>query len=217
MVVADLFDGKRPAAANRRQQTMSKPYDPRDRFFLKAKAEGLRARSAFKIEEIAQRLAFVKPGMTVLDLGAAPGGWLAKQVGPTGRVIGVDLVAIKSLALPQVTTLVADVTAPGFATALAAITPRKVDLVTSDMAPKTIGVRAADEARSIELCDIALGCADAHLRAGGAFITKIFMGGDYKSYELRVRERFDTVKVMRPEATRERSFEVYITAKGFRG
>lgn len=197
---------------------MSKPYDPRDRFYMKAKAEGLRARSAFKIEEIVQRLAFLKPGMTVLDLGAAPGGWLqvlAKQVGSTGLVIGVDLVPIKALALSQVKTLVADVTDAGFAAALAAITPRKVDLVTSDMAPKTIGVRAADEARSIELCNIALACAEAHLRPGGAFITKIFMGGDFKSYERRVRDRFASVKVMRPEATRERSFEVYITAKGF--
>lgn len=198
---------------------MAKPYDPHDRFYKKAKAEGLRARSAFKIEEIAERTGVVKPGSAVLDLGAAPGGWLqilARLVGPSGLVIGVDLVEIKSLSLAHVKTLVADVTTPDFPRQLAEITPRKLDLVTSDMAPKTTGIRATDEARSIELCEIALRCAEQHLRPGGAFITKIFMGGDFKRYENEVRKRFASVKVMRPEATRERSFEVYITAKGFR-
>jgi 23S rRNA (uridine2552-2'-O)-methyltransferase len=198
---------------------MAKPYDPRDRFYLKAKAEGLRARSAFKIEEIAARLGVVKPGIAVLDLGAAPGGWLqvlGRLVGPTGLVIGVDLVPIKSLSLPQVKTLVADVTAPSFAAQLAELCPRKLDLVTSDMAPKTTGIRATDEARSLELCQIAVRCADAHLRPGGAFITKVFMGGDFKRFEAEVKRRFAQVKVMRPEATRERSFEVYVTGRDFR-
>ncbi|MBS2030008.1 MAG: RlmE family RNA methyltransferase [Deltaproteobacteria bacterium] len=198
---------------------MAKPYEPKDRFYLKAKAQGLRARSAFKIEELADRMGVVKPGIAVLDLGAAPGGWLqvlAKLVGPSGLVIGVDLVEIKSLSLAHAKTLVADVTAPDFPQKLAAITPRKLDLVTSDMAPKTTGIRATDEARSLELCEIALRCAEAHLRPGGAFITKVFMGGDFKRYETQVRKRFEQVKVMRPEATRDRSFEVYITAKGFR-
>jgi len=198
---------------------MAKPYDPHDRFYRKAKAEGLRARSAFKIEELAERLGVVKPGIAVLDLGAAPGGWLqvlGKRVGPAGLVIGVDLVEIKALSMPQVKTLVADVTAPEFAAQLEALTPRKLDLVTSDMAPKTTGIRATDEARSLALCRIALGCAERHLRSGGAFITKVFMGGDFKPFENEVRRRFESVKVMRPEATRDRSFEVYITARGFR-
>jgi 23S rRNA (uridine2552-2'-O)-methyltransferase len=198
---------------------MAKPYEPRDRFYLKAKAEGLRARSAFKIDEIAERMGVVKPGIAVLDLGAAPGGWLqvlGKRVGPSGLVVGVDLVEIKSLSLPQVKTLVADVTAPEFAAKLAELCPRKLDLVTSDMAPKTTGIRASDEARSLQLCRIALACAERHLKSGGAFITKVFMGGDFKAFETEVRKHFETVKVMRPEATRERSFEVYLTARGFK-
>lgn len=199
---------------------MAKPYEPKDRFFMKAKAEGLRARSAFKIEELAARLDLPQPGNVVLDLGAAPGGWLqvlAKIVGPKGLVVGVDLVEIKSLSLPWVKLLQADVTTPEFPAQLAALTTRPVDMVTSDMAPKTTGIRATDEARSHLLCEIALACADRHLRPGGGFITKVFMGGDFKAYEKQVRSRFQSVKVMRPEATRERSFEVYVTAQGFKG
>jgi len=197
---------------------MAKPYDVHDRFYRKAKAQGLRARSAFKIDELAERMGVVKPGIAVLDLGAAPGGWLqvlARRVGPSGLVVGVDLVPIKPLALPQVKLLQADVTSPGFAAQLAALTPTKLDLVTSDMAPKTCGIRATDEARSLELCGIALRCAQDHLRPGGAFITKVFMGGDFKVFERQVRARFASIKIMRPEATRAHSFEVYLTARGF--
>ena len=199
---------------------MAKPYDPQDRFFQKAKQQGFRARSAFKIEEIAQRMSLLRSGMVVLDLGAAPGGFLqvlAREVGPKGLVIGVDLVPIKSLSLAQVKTLVADVTAPDFPARLAEITPGKVDVVTSDMAPTTTGIRSRDEARSLELCQIALDSARRHLKPGGAFLTKVFMGGDYKKFEGEVRRSFETVRAIRPEATRDRSFEVYLTGKGFKG
>lgn len=199
---------------------MAKPYQPRDRFFHQAKEQGLRARSAFKIEEIARRLKLLEPGMTVLDLGAAPGGFLqilAREVGPKGLVIGVDLVAIKSLSMPQVKTLVADVTAPTFPAMLAELTPRPVDLVTSDMAPKTTGIRTTDEARSLELCRLALAAAQRHLVKGGDFLTKVFMGGDFKEFENEVRAQFDEVRVVRPEATRERSFEVYLVGLKFKG
>ncbi len=199
---------------------MAKPYQPRDKYFHQAKEQGLRARSAFKIEEIARRFQLVTPGATVLDLGAAPGGFLqslAREVGPKGLVIGVDLVPIKSLSLPQVKTLVADVTAPDFPALLAAVAPGPVTLVTSDMAPKTTGIRTTDEARSLELCRLALAASERHLTRGGAFLTKVFMGGDYKEYENEVRRSFAKVRVVRPEATRERSFEVYVVAQGFKG
>jgi 23S rRNA (uridine2552-2'-O)-methyltransferase len=198
---------------------MSKPYDPKDRFYQQAKAQGLRARSAFKIEEIAARQNLLRAGMSVLDLGAAPGGFLqvlAREVGPKGMVVGVDLVPIKSLSLPQVKTLVADVTSAEFPTQLAAIATTSFDLVTSDMAPKTTGIRTTDEARSLELCRMALECARKYTKPGGSFLTKVFMGGDFKQFENEVRAHFQSVKVMRPEATRERSFEVYVVGKNFR-
>jgi 23S rRNA (uridine2552-2'-O)-methyltransferase len=198
---------------------MAKPYLPKDRFYLAAKSQGLRARSAFKIEEIAQKMDLFRPGMTVLDLGAAPGGFLqiiAREVGPKGLVIGVDLVEIRSLGLPNVKLMVADVTTPDFATKLAALTPRGIDVVTSDMAPKTTGIKTTDEARSLELCQIALTAARAHLKPGGAFLSKVFMGGDFKTFENDVKKSFSSTKVIRPEATRERSFEVFLTAKGYK-
>ena len=126
---------------------MGKPYKPKDHYFRKAKQEGFRARSAFKLEEIAQRFSLLKSGMKVLDLGAAPGGFIqvmAKAVGPKGLVIGVDLVAIRPLGLAQVKTAVLDVLADDFDAKLAALYDGRYDLVVSDLAPKTTGIRSTD-------------------------------------------------------------------------
>src|SRR5438552_11331471 len=135
---------------------MSRSYDPRDRFWQKAKKEGLRARSAFKLEEIQKRFHVLRPGGRVLDLGAAPGGWCqiaAREVGPRGVVLGVDLEAIPALP-PPVETWVADAFAPELLERLKARGP--FDAVLSDLAPKTSGIRDADEARSLDLAGRAL-------------------------------------------------------------
>jgi 23S rRNA (uridine2552-2'-O)-methyltransferase len=198
---------------------MAKPYDPKDRFYRKAKAEGFRARSAFKIEEILRRQKLLGKGGSVLDLGAAPGGFLqilADVVGPQGVAVGVDIVAMRELGKPWVRTAVLDLLAEDALARIQALHPGRFDLVTSDMAPKTIGVKVADEARSLELARMALSVAGETLKLGGSLVVKVFMGGDFPIFQREMRARFGKVDVVRPEATRERSFEVYVVGRDFR-
>jgi 23S rRNA (uridine2552-2'-O)-methyltransferase len=192
----------------------SKPYNPRDAFYKKAKQEGLRARSAFKIEEIANRTKIFRPGMAVLDLGAAPGGWLqiiAKMVGAHGRVVGIDLQAIPGLGR-NVVTAVLDIYDPGLREALHELHAGAFDVITSDMAPKTTGIRNTDEARSIDLAEQALRLCDDLLVQGGSFVAKVFEGRGFEEYLREVRASFRSVRLIRPEATRGRSVEIYVVA-----
>ncbi|MDP1828589.1 MAG: RlmE family RNA methyltransferase [Archangium sp.] len=188
-------------------------YQPKDYFFRKAKEEGLRARSAFKIDEIAKRFGVFKKGQTVIDLGAAPGGFLQiilNEVGPSGQVIGVDLAAIKPLGRPNVKTAVMDVLAADFAKSLEALHPGPVDVVVSDLAPKTTGVKDVDLARSHRLAGIALDISRTRGKPGSHFIAKLFMGGDFEQFRAEVRTVFSDVKVVRPDATRQASMEIYL-------
>ncbi len=190
-----------------------RPYQPKDYFFRKAKEEGLRARSAFKIDEIAKRFDIFKKGQSVIDLGAAPGGFLQiilNEVGPTGHVVGVDLAAIKPLGRPNVKTAVLDVLADDFAKQLEALMPGPVDVVVSDLAPKTTGVKDVDLARSHRLAGIALDISRTRGKPGGHFIAKLFMGGDFDEFRAEVRTVFSDVKVVRPDATRQASMEIYL-------
>jgi 23S rRNA (uridine2552-2'-O)-methyltransferase len=199
---------------------MAKPYDPKDFYYRKAKKEGLRARSAFKIEEILRRHQLLRRGDAVLDLGAAPGGFLqvlAEAVGERGAAVGVDLEPIRNLGKPWVKTGVVDLLAPEALASIRALHPGPYRLVTSDMAPKTIGVKVTDEARSLELVRMALATAESLLARGGAFVAKVFMGGDFPTLKKELQGRFGEVHVVRPEATREHSFEVYVLGKAFRG
>ena len=198
---------------------MAKPYDPKDRFYRKAKEEGFRARSAFKIDEILRRQKLLGKGGAVLDLGAAPGGFLqilADVVGPGGVAVGVDIVPMRDLGKPWVRTAVLDLLAPDALPRIRELHPGRFDLVTSDMAPKTIGVKVTDEARSLELARMALAVAADTLKLGGSFVVKVFMGGDFPIFQKEMRARFGKVDVVRPEATRERSFEVYVVGRDFR-
>jgi 23S rRNA (uridine2552-2'-O)-methyltransferase len=192
-------------------------YDPRDRFFRKAKAEGYRARSAYKLEEIQRRLRVLRAGGRVLDLGAAPGGWCqiaAREVGPRGLVLGIDLEDIPPLPAPVVTWK-ADAFAPELAERLRAEGP--FDAVLSDLAPKTSGIRGTDEARSIALAERALALAREVLRPSGAFVVKVFMGGDFEAFVKACRQAFDRVRLVRPEASVARaSKEVYVVGQGLR-
>lgn len=199
---------------------MAKPYDPKDFYYRRAKAQGFRARSAFKIDEIVNRHRLLGKGQAVLDLGAAPGGFLqvlADVVGERGVAVGVDLEPIRNLGKAWARTAVVDLLAPDALDRIRAIHAGPFDLVASDMAPKTIGIKITDEARSLELCRMALGVARKVLRPGGAFVTKVFMGGDFQLFKGEVAEAFDEVHVARPQATRESSYEVYVVGKGFRG
>jgi len=196
---------------------MGKPYRPKDHFFQKAKSEGLRARSAFKLEEVARRFHLLRPGCRVLDLGAAPGGFLqviAQAVGPAGLAVGVDLVPLRPFKEAWVRTAVLDVLSDDALGQLDALVPGSFDAVLSDMAPKTSGIRSVDEARSLRLAERALEVARKRGRAGSSFLVKLFMGGDFEAYRAELRRTYDTVKVVRPEATRSASVEVYLLGQG---
>jgi len=198
---------------------MGKPYRPKDHYFQRAKQRGFRARSAFKLEELVQRFALLRPGARVLDLGAAPGGFLqvvARAVGPSGLAVGVDLVPVRPFPEKWVRTVVLDVLADDAREQVEAVAPGPYDAVLSDMAPKTTGVRATDEARSLRLAERALEFAKALGKPGSGFVTKLFMGGDFESFRARVREAYGEVKVVRPEATRSASVEIYLVGLGLR-
>ena len=196
---------------------MPKAYDPRDRFWRKARKEGLRARSAFKLDEIQRRFRVLRPGARVLDLGAAPGGWCqiaAREVGAKGFVLGVDLETIAPLPAPA-QTWVADAFAPELLGRLRAEGRAPYDVVLSDLAPKTSGVHGTDEARSLELARRALALSLEVLRPTGALVVKLFMGGDFESFLREARRIFSRVRVVRPEASVARgSKEVYLVCQG---
>ena len=198
---------------------MGKPYRPKNHYFQRAKQRGFRARSAFKLEELVQRFDLLRPGARVLDLGAAPGGFLqviARAVGPSGLAVGVDLVPLRPFTEAWVRTAVVDVLADDAERQVAAVAPGPYDAVLSDMAPKTTGVRATDEARSIRLADRALELARALGKPGSSVVTKLFMGGEFESFRARLREAYREVKVVRPEATRSASVEIYLVGLGLR-
>ena len=200
---------------------MGKPYDPKDFYFRKAKKQGLRARSAFKIDEILHRQKLLRKGEAVLDLGAAPGGFLqilAEVVGETGLVVGVDLEPIRNLGKAWVKTAVVDLLAPD------AIEqdPRHLARSPSTSSRATwrrrrSAIKVTDEARSLDLCRMAMRTADETLKLGGSFVTKVFMGGDFPIFSAEVKERYERVDVARPKATREHSYEVFVIGKGFLG
>jgi len=198
---------------------MSKPYDPKDFYFRQAKKAGYRARSAFKIDEILKRHRILRKGEAVLDLGAAPGGFLqilADVVGAKGIAVGVDLEEIRRLPHAWVKTAVVDLLSPEALDAIRMLHPGPYDLVTSDMAPKTIGIKVSDEARSLELCRMALDVAEQVLRRGGSFVTKVFVGGDFPIFKKELQARFDKVHIVRPEATREHSYECFLVGLGYK-
>lgn len=198
---------------------MSKPYDPRDPYYRKAKQQDLRARSAFKIDEIQTRFKLARPGDAVVDLGAAPGGFLqilSRTVGPAGRVVGMDIVPIRPLG-GNVVTFVSDAFADDLEAKLReALDGRTPRFVATDLAPKTSGIRAADEARSVALAERGLEMAFALLSPGGHFVAKIFMGSDFDAFFGRVKAAFEEAKVVRPEATRTSSREVYVVGRRLR-
>ncbi|MBP1684700.1 MAG: rRNA methyltransferase [Deltaproteobacteria bacterium] len=194
-------------------------YQRKDAFYQRAKGAGYRSRAAFKLLELAQRGKLLRAGDHVVDLGAWPGGWLqvaAQLVGPSGKVVGVDLQPIEPLPQANVVTLVGDIGAASTQDSVSRACEGRVDVVLSDLAPKLSGIRARDEARAQALAETAAVFAERLLRPGGILVVKMFMSPDLPQYVATLRGRFAEVRTSRVEATRKGSAEVYVVAKGFK-
>ena len=189
-----------------------------DPFVKKAHAEGLRSRAAYKLEEIIDRNKLLRPGMRVVDLGAAPGGWsqlVASALDGGGTVIAMDILEMPSIAGVQFVH--GDFREETAVSRLEALLDGKpVDLVLSDMAPNMTGVEAVDRARAMYLVELARDFADQHLAPGGTFLVKVFQGVGSDAYLLDLRRRYEKVQVRKPSASRKRSPEVYYLSTGKR-
>ena len=189
-----------------------------DPYVKKAQAEGMRSRAAYKLEELVERDRLLKPGMVVVDLGAAPGGWsqwVRQAMGDGGRVVALDILEMPSLA--GVEFIHGDFREDEVLARLEALlNGQPVDLVLSDMAPNMSGVDAVDLPRAMHLAELAMDFADRHLRPGGTFLIKLFQGVGFDEYVRALRKRYDRVVIRKPSASRKRSPEVYALAQGKR-
>ncbi|MFC7300525.1 23S rRNA (uridine(2552)-2'-O)-methyltransferase RlmE [Cognatiluteimonas weifangensis] len=194
-----------------------------DPYVKKAQAEGLRSRAAYKLEELVARDRLLRPGMVVVDLGAAPGGWSQwlrqelERLDPArpGRVVALDILDMPPLA--GVEFLHGDFREDAVLSRLdAMLGGSPVDLVLSDMAPNKSGMDAVDQPRMMHLAELAMDFADRRLRPGGTFLIKLFQGTGFDQYVRELRQRYAAVAIRKPSASRKRSPEVYALAQGKR-
>ncbi len=190
-----------------------------DPYVQQAQKEGWRSRAVFKLKEIDEKDHLLKPGMTVVDLGATPGSWCqyaVRRIQPGGRLIGLDLLEMEPLA--GVDFIQGDfreqVVLEKLETALAG---RPVDLVLSDMAPNMTGIAATDSAQVMYLAELTLDFARAHLKPGGALLVKVFQGAGFMELRQAMQESFGSLATRKPAASRDRSAELYLLAKQKRG
>lgn len=187
-----------------------------DPYVAAARQQGWRSRAAFKLLELDQKYHLLQPGATVVDLGAAPGGWTQVVVrAKAGRVVALDLLAMEPMAGAEVMT--GDFTDPEVVAALLQKLGGKADLVLSDMAPNTTGHTATDHLRIMSLAEAALDVAIEVLAPGGAFVAKVFQGGSERAMLDRMKRAFAQVRHAKPPASRKESSELYVVAMGFRG
>lgn len=190
----------------------------KDPYVQKARKEGWRSRAVFKLEEIDRKERLLRPDMTVVDLGAAPGGWsqfVTQKLKGRARIVAIDLLPMDSLA--DVTILQDDFTEDSALDALmSALDGETVDLVMSDMAPNISGTKAVDQPRSMYLAELALDFAGRVLGKNGAFVCKLFQGAGFDEFVKDVRQRFAKVRVLKPAASRAGSSEVYLVARNYR-
>ena len=192
----------------------------RDQFYKLAKAKGYRSRSSFKLLQANRSYRFIKHGRNVVDLGAAPGGWLQvarEAVGEPGFVLGVDKQEIKSLSWRNVVTIVADIEDPSVPDRIREEMPGPVDVVLSDASPDLTGIWDLDQARQVHLADQSLEIAKRLLRKGGNFFVKAFHGADLPGFKTRLGEWFQTVRIVKPPASRSDSSEIYFLGLNYTG
>jgi 23S rRNA (uridine2552-2'-O)-methyltransferase len=187
-----------------------------DPYVREAQRRGFRSRAAFKLIELDQKDRLLRPGMTVVDLGAAPGSWcqvLRERLGPQGHIVAVDILPMAGIA--GVAIVQADLqTDEGIAAVHESLDGRKADLVLSDMAPNLSGIDSVDQARSVHLAELALEFASTALQPGGDFVVKLFQGAGLADFQRAVGEHFVKTYVRKPKASRDRSREIFIVAKG---
>jgi 23S rRNA (uridine2552-2'-O)-methyltransferase len=190
-----------------------------DPYVREAVRQGYRSRAAFKLLQIGEKDGLFRPGLCTVDLGAAPGSWsqvLVQRLGPRATIVAIDLLDIEPLR--GVTTIKGDFsTDEGLAAVESALRGRPVDLVVSDMAPNLSGIDSVDQARGTYLAELALGFARDRLQPGGDFAVKVFQGGGFNAYQREVAKHFGKTYTRKPDASRDRSREVFIVGKGFTG
>ena len=189
-----------------------------DVYVKKAQAEGARSRAVYKLEELIERDRLLKPGISVVDLGSAPGGWsqlVRQRLGDTGKVVALDILPMQGIA--GVDFLQGDFRDEDVLAQLEArLEGQKVDLVLSDMAPNMSGVALADQIRSMDLAELALDFSRQWLKPGGSFLIKLFQGAGFDDYLRNLRAEFSRVTMRKPKASRARSREVYALAVGLK-
>lgn len=188
-------------------------YNPRDHYFKKAKELNFAARSVFKLEEIDQKLKIISPNQKILDLGASPGSWsqyCSKKIGPNGRILGVDLkpVEVKLTNAKFIQADLRDLNLEEIFKEYGFNEP--FDVVISDMAPKTTGIRITDQARSYELCELALNIARKFLRKDGHFVCKLFHSDDFAKLREEIKKDFNRFEAIKPDSTRKISKEIFL-------
>ena len=190
-----------------------------DPYVKQAQKDGYRSRASYKLLEIQEKYKLIRPGMSVVDLGAAPGGWsqvTSRLIGGQGRLIASDILEMDSI--PDVTFIQGDFTQDEvLAQILEAVGNSQVDLVISDMAPNMSGLASVDMPRSMFLCELALDLATRVLKPGGDFLIKVFQGEGFDEYHKSVRKQFEKVTTRKPKSSRDRSREQYLLGRGFRG
>jgi 23S rRNA (uridine2552-2'-O)-methyltransferase len=191
----------------------------RDYYYKKAKAENYRSRATYKLSQVVRKYHFINRGDVVVDLGAAPGGWIQaarKIVGKTGFVLGVDLKPIAPFSQEYVRTLVADFNEPETLQQITTFLPRKADVVLSDASPTISGIWEVDHARQIDLASQALEIALNLLRRSGNFFVKVFEGDLLGDFVGKVAKHFESAKVLKPKASRAKSSELFLLAMGLK-
>jgi 23S rRNA (uridine2552-2'-O)-methyltransferase len=186
-------------------------------YYKKAKAENYRSRATYKLVQANEKYGFIKPHDVVVDLGAAPGGWIQaarKMTGKHGFVLGIDLKPIEPFPQDYIRTIVADLTESDIAEQILSFLPRRPDVVISDAAPNVTGIWEVDHALQIDLATKAMDIALQILRPGGNFFVKLFEGGLMNEFIQNVKCNFEETKIVKPQASRAKSSEMYLLALG---